>query len=127
MSKGARFTLEQISRMPERIQTQIYAPRPLANHREAPPAIVERGEQDEPLEADQAKEGDSGKYLVRVTSHRVHLLDEDNLCEKYHIDALRYSGILPSDAPDRTRIITTQKKVAQKSDQFTEITIERTP
>lgn len=91
----------------------------------APPTILERGYAAEPLEADQTQTRNTGKFIVRVTSFRVRLLDEDNLCEKYLVDGLRYAGALPSDAPDRCRIITTQAKVAKKADERTEIVIEQ--
>lgn len=80
---------------------------------------------DASLVKDETKEGDSGKYTVRVTSFRRRLLDADNLAEKYHIDALRYAGILPSDAPDRCEIITSQVRVKSKEEELTEISIEK--
>lgn len=93
--------------------------------RGAPHPVVERRHPDEPLAPDCAQESDSAQYFVRVVSYRVRLLDEDNLCEKFHIDALRYSLLLPSDAPSRCRIITTQEKVRTKAEEKTVITIER--
>lgn len=60
---------------------------------------------------------------MRVTSYRVRLLDEDNLCEKFHVDCCRYAGILPSDAPDKAHIVVTQKKVAKKAEQKTLVEI----
>jgi len=50
------------------------------------------------------------RFLVRVTSIRKRLLDEDNLCEKYHVDLLRYSGVLPADDPSQTHIEVCQRK-----------------
>lgn len=88
-------------------------------------AVVERRLANESVASDEAQTRDSGKYVVRVTSHRVRLLDEDNLCEKFHIDALRYAGCLPVDSPDRCRIITTQAKVRRKTEERTEIVIVR--
>jgi len=77
----------------------------------------------EPLETPQVKEGDSAKFSVIVTSYRRRLLDEDNLCEKYHVDALRYAGILPSDDPATTHITVKQVKVATKAQERTEISV----
>lgn len=91
------------------------------------PAIVERREPHEPLAPDPTQARDPGSYVVRVTNFSVRLLDEDNLCEKFHVDSLRYAGLIPTDAPDRCRIITTQKKVARKADERTEIVIEARP
>lgn len=91
----------------------------------APTAKPERSPGNGALAAPQAETRHPGKYVVRVTSHRVRLLDSDNLVPKWHVDALRYAGCLPSDAPDRADIITTQKKVRTKEEERTEIVIER--
>lgn len=88
-----------------------------------PDPILERHLPNEPLAADQAQESHPGIYSVHVTSYRRRLLDEDNLCEKFHVDALRYAGILPSDAPQSCHIQTTQKKVCTKAEEKTEIVI----
>lgn len=76
------------------------------------------------LEADApAQGGDTAKFLVRVTSIRKRLLDEDNLCEKFHVDCLRYAGILPSDAPHTTRIVTTQRACREGEEEKTLIEV----
>jgi hypothetical protein len=80
---------------------------------------------DEPLAAEKGKAGYAASYIVRVISYRRRLLDEDNLCPKHAIDALRYCGWLPSDAPDKCHIETRQVKVKGKENEFTELTIER--
>lgn len=95
--------------------------------RRTPVAQPERGSGDGALAAAQAKEGDPAFYVVRVTSYRTRLLDTDNLVPKWHIDALRYAGILPADSPDCCQVITTQRKVAKRTEERTELTIERTP
>jgi hypothetical protein len=59
----------------------------------------------------QAKAG--RRFLVRVTSYRSRLLDEDNLAEKYHVDLCRYAGCLPSDAPGTATIETAQVKTGK--------------
>ena len=64
----------------------------------------------EKLEKAQVKASYSGKFVVRITSFRKRLLDEDNLAVKYHVDALRYAGIIPNDAPDKTHIEVSQIK-----------------
>ena len=89
----------------------------------SPDAIMERSSGDGPLAAAQAKESDSGIYIVRVTSFRVRLLDDDNVCEKFHVDCCRYAGLLPSDAYGKARIIPLQKKVDTKAQQKTLIEI----
>ena len=67
------------------------------------------------------------RFLVRVTSFRVRLLDEDNLCEKYHVDCCRYAGVLPDDTPEQTRIEVRQEKVRSKEQERIEITITKLP
>lgn len=92
---------------------------------EAPAAVVERDLRPRPLAKGKAEKPDTGKFLVRVTSFRRRLLDEDNLCEKYHVDCARYAGLLPGDDPSQARIETRQEKVRSKEEERTEIVIER--
>jgi len=81
-----------------------------------------------PLAESEAKTNDPRFYLVRVTSVRSRLIDTDNLVPKWHIDALRYAGILPSDAPDKARIETSQRKAKDGEAPHTQIqVIEITP
>lgn len=70
-----------------------------------------------------AEAADSGRFVVRVTSFRKRLINEDNLVPKYHIDSLRYAGLLPSDAPEQTAIHTTQQKVEEAHEERTEVEI----
>lgn len=81
------------------------APRPALS----PPAPIESG--------------DSKRIRVRVTSRRMFLLDPDNVCEKFVIDLLRYSGVLPDDAPEFIELEIRQEKAASKSQQETIIEI----
>lgn len=67
---------------------------------------------------------DPTKRLVRFTSHRLRLLDERNLKDKYFTDALRYAGILFNDSPEWAKIEVSQVQVKTKADERTEITIE---
>ena len=87
-------------------------------------AKLERPAGDEPLEAHQVEARNPGRCVVRVTSRRRRLLDEDNLAEKYHVDCLRYAGLLHSDAPDQTHIEVAQVKVATKDEECTVIEID---
>ena len=67
--------------------------------------------------------GNSVRILVRVTSVRKRLIDEDNLCEKYLIDCCRYAGLLPSDDPAKTQIQTSQRKAGKDEEEHTLIEI----
>lgn len=75
------------------------------------------------LAASQTEKGHPIRYVVRIESVRKRLLDEDNLCPKYHIDSLRYSGVLPSDAPGRCKIEISQRKPAKDEAEATILTI----
>jgi hypothetical protein len=63
------------------------------------------------------------RVLVRVTSYRCRLLDEDNLCEKYACDCCRYAGLIPGDSPAEAKIEVCQEKVGSKSEERTLIEI----
>lgn len=89
----------------------------------APAPLVERSPSPRPLAKETPQEPNPGRVLVRVTSFRRRLLDEDNLCEKYHVDCCRYAGLLSSDAPERTKIEVAQVKVKSKEEERTEIQI----
>lgn len=90
----------------------------------APAAKLEPRQPNELEKPAPPKVRDSRKRFVRVVAYLCKLQDEDNLCEKYHVDALRYAGILPSDAPGQCRIVTTQEKVRSKAEERTEISVE---
>lgn len=62
-------------------------------------------------------------YTVKITSYRVRLLDEDNLCVKFHVDALRYAGVLPNDNPALTSIRIAQVKVKGRANERTEMEV----
>jgi hypothetical protein len=83
-------------------------------HRQAEAAratpIVERSPEHALPRTAPVKAKNTERILVRVTSVRNRLLDEDNLCEKYVVDCCRYAGLIPSDAPDKTKIEVTQRK-----------------
>ena len=92
-------------------------------HGASPAAIPQPPAGPRPLAASAPEKVDTRKRLVRFTSYRVRLLDEDNLCPKYHCDSLRYAGVLLGDDPSQARIETRQQKVAHKHQERTEITV----
>ena len=69
------------------------------------------------------KEGSSRRFLVRITSVRKRLLDEDNLCEKYVVDCCRYAGLLPGDGPGETKIEACQRQVEEGEEEHTLVEI----
>lgn len=63
---------------------------------------------------------------VRVHSYRTRLVDVDGVSAKYAIDGLVMGGIIANDTTKEVReVIYTQTKVKNKSQEKTEITIER--
>lgn len=83
----------------------------------------QRPSRHEPLAKTQVEDGDTGRFLVHVVSHRRRLLDEDNLVCKWHVDLLRYSGCIPDDAPNQASIKVSQVKVSKKEEEKTIITV----
>lgn len=77
---------------------------------------LERGPGNEPLAKEKVQGRPGQQFLVRVTAVRKRLLDEDNLCAKYHVDLCRYAGVIPDDAPGECKIETRQRK-AEKGEQ----------
>lgn len=103
-------------------------PKPIQSGHSGSIAVVERNSTIEPMATTQVQAADSKRILVRVTSFRRRLLDEDNLCEKYLVDCLRYAGIIPSDAPQKAKIEVSQCKVLRNDEEFTRIEVsEITP
>jgi len=88
-----------------------------------PVAILECDPGSGSLAASQAQERHTGKFLVRVTSRRRRLIDEDNLCEKFHVDCCRYTGVIPGDSPECAHIEVSQEKVSNKEQEETLIQI----
>lgn len=85
--------------------------------------VPKRTVRDAPPRKGPTKEGDPVRYVVRVVSVRIRLLDEDNLCPKYVCDFLRYCGALPGDAPGICKIETTQRKVEKEEPEHTEVRV----
>ena len=84
-----------------------------------PAAVVEHDPGHAPLETEAVQGPDRRKFFVRITSFRRRLLDEDNLCEKYHVDLCRYAGAIPDDAPGQVKI-----EVGQVKSKLEEVLIE---
>ncbi len=86
-------------------------------------AKLERNSGDGPLAKSEAEKGNSERVLVRITSVRKRLIDEDNLAEKYHVDCCRYAGLIYADSPDQTKIEVCQRKAAKGEAEHTIIEI----
>ena len=83
---------------------------------------LEPNPSDAPLAAEEVQGQRGGRVLVRVTNRRKRLLDEDNLCEKFHVDLCRYAGVISDDSPERTKIEVSQTKC--KKGEPEEISVE---
>jgi len=82
------MTIEQIKQLfPNASASFIKANLSAGSPRPAP--VVESSPGHAPLEARQVQKATGQRFLVRVVSVRKRLLDEDNLCEKFHVDLLR--------------------------------------
>ena len=75
-----------------------------------------------PLGAEETK-GQDTRRRVKISSYRVRLLDPDNMCVKYHIDGLRYAGIIKDDTAEDIEIFVHQQKVAKRKEERTEIEV----
>lgn len=90
-------------------------------------AELERAAGNEPLAKGKKKKADRRRFLVRITSVRDRLLDEDNCCSKFCTDLCRYAGILPSDAPGTAKIETLQRKPQKGEAQHTIVEVFEIP
>lgn len=107
------------------IDGEAYAPnhRKVRARRTGEVAELESTPVDDALAEAQVQKGLGPNLLVRVTSFRRRLLDEDNLSAKGHIDLLRYAGIIPGDAPSQTHIEVSQQKVGPKDPEFVRLEV----
>ncbi len=92
-------------------------------HAQIEDSKLECGHENEPLEKNIFKAGNRRRVVVRVTSFRRKLLDEDNLCAKFHIDGLRRACVIFDDNPEDTKIEICQEKVKTKEQEGTKIEI----
>jgi len=77
----------------------------------------------EPLEKEISEGGDSKRSTVCILSFTTRPKDEDNPCPKYHIDALRYEGIIPNDTRKDIDLFIDEFRVKTKKEERTEIYI----
>lgn len=88
-------------------------------------AIVERAAGNAPVAKDQGEEGHSGKLLIRFESVRKRLCDPDNIAVKWLLDALRYSGAIPGDEPEKIAIEVAQRKCGKDEAEHTVLEIHK--
>ncbi len=78
----------------------------------------------QPLEENGTQEEDTSRPIVCITSFTTRLQDPDNCCPKYHIDALRYSGVIRDDRAKDIELFVYQEKVKTKKEERIEIEIQ---
>lgn len=76
--------------------------------------------------SDSREEKGPGRAPLRLTivSRRVRLLDPDNPCPKFLIDALRYEGLIPNDTSADIILEVRQEQVGCEAEEETIVTIE---
>lgn len=78
-----------------------------------PVAVVERRPSNGPLAKGQDEKRTPKRVLVRVTTIRIKLADEDGLCEKFHVDCCRYAGLILGDESTKAKIEVRQFKASK--------------
>ena len=77
----------------------------------------------EPLGKKQNEERCAKRHVVRITSFTTRLQDPDNCCPKFHIDALRYEGLIEDDRSIDIELFVYQTRVKTKKEERVEIEI----
>ena len=80
--------------------------------------------QTKPLATVQTKKVNPRCRILRIVSYRTRTCDKDNLFTKWHIDALRYAGIIEDDSPEHIELQVSQKKVEHLNQERTEVQLE---
>ncbi len=78
----------------------------------------------EPVESEEVEGENFRRSRIRITSRRVRLLDPDNLCCKYIIDALRYCKVIKDDTTKEIEVYIKQEKVKKRKEEKTVIEVE---
>ena len=84
---------------------------------------MERNHQRTVAQAAPILEAKPDRFLVRIVTVRKRLLDEDNICEKFAVDQLRYFGLIPNDNPAVTKIEVSQRKCRDGEPEHVEVEI----
>ena len=78
----------------------------------------------EPVESEEVEGENFRRSRIRITSRRVRLLDPDNLCVKYIIDALRHTKVIQDDTTAHIEVYIKQEKVKKRKEEKTIIEVE---
>lgn len=80
---------------------------------------------DNPLGTTQDQEANPKRFLVCILSVRKRLSDAESLVPKWHVDCLRYAGVIEDDTAELLECRTTQRKCAKGEEEHTEIEVYR--
>ena len=119
MGYGKRWTQADIRDLQRKATTDANREAPNPEPKRSAPA---------PLES--AREGKARHprmCLISIESRRVQLQDPDNGMEKWHVDALRYAGLISDDSTDEIEIRKWQTKVPHFAEECTVITLTEIP
>ena len=78
----------------------------------------------EPMEPQEDEGGNIRRSRIRITSKRCRLLDPDNLCVKFIVDALRHCSVIKDDTTKEIEVYIKQVKVKTRKEEKTIIEIE---
>lgn len=130
----SRITAADISRLSPCLQRQVelqlnpiskdYHASSDQDRREASNTKPEQALRDEPVGTPSRETLYTSRVLIRITSYRRRLLDPDNLCGKWFLDACRYSRLVRNDRPQDIELEVSQEKVRSRRNERTEIVIE---
>jgi hypothetical protein len=73
----------------------------------------------------QGTQEDSPRYSIRIIACRKRLIDPDNLCGKFFIDALRYAGVILEDTASVMDYSISQQKTQPGQEEYAIINIQR--
>lgn len=90
-----------------------------------PVAQLERSNADELARTARGEGKGASRVVIRLTSYRKRLLDDDNHCQKLLVDSLRYSSQIHDDGPHATRIETAQEQSTESEFTVIQITYEQ--
>ena len=94
-------------------------------HNSGTPPVLERSFETQPVATDRHEEAHPARFHVCVTSIRKRLLDEDNLCAKFHVDCLRRAGLIPNDNPATAHIEVMQRRCYKGEMEYTVILVRQ--
>lgn len=88
-------------------------------------AAPERTVRKDSLGKDSTKDPNPERFFVRIVSVRKRLSDPDGLVPKWHLDALRYAGVITDDTAEVLELSVSQRKCRKGEEETVEIEVYR--